>query len=445
MRTGVSLSVTPADLDRLRNLVSDRNAPQKHVWRGRIVLLSAEGVGTNAIMRETGKSKTCVWRWQERFAAEGASRRTALRSNPSDRPRVDVAAADGSPSAPWVSKPVPEPGAPSAHPNIPNSRRGRIASPHVQGREMDVFIGIDVSKDRLDVCIRPSGETFTVTRDGEGLERLGERLCALAPVLIVMEATGGYETVAASALAAAHLPLAVVNPRQIRDFARSTGKLAKTDRLDAAAIAHFAEAIRPPAQPVADDEAQALGELVARRRQVIEMIVAEKNRRRLAGQPRVLKAIDRHVDLLQAELSDLDRDIDGAIRKSPAWQADADLLASVPGVGKATLRTLIAELPELGRLDRRKIAALVGVAPINRDSGVWRGRRTIAGGRTTVRTALYMAALAASRANPVIAPYYQKLRASGKSGKQALVACIRKLLLILNAIMRDRKPWTLSA
>jgi transposase len=310
---------------------------------------------------------------------------------------------------------------------------------------MDVFIGIDVSKDRLDVCIRPSGETFTVTRDGEGLERLGERLCALAPVLIVMEATGGYETVAASALAAAHLPLAVVNPRQIRDFARSTGKLAKTDRLDAAAIAHFAEAIRPPAQPVADDEAQALGELVARRRQVIEMIVAEKNRRRLAGQPRVLKAIDRHVDLLQAELSDLDRDIDGAIRKSPAWQADADLLASVPGVGKATLRTLIAELPELGRLDRRKIAALVGVAPINRDSGVWRGRRTIAGGRTTVRTALYMAALAASRANPVIAPYYQKLRASGKSGKQALVACIRKLLVILNAIMRDRKPWTLSA
>ena len=237
---------------------------------------------------------------------------------------------------------------------------------------MDVFIGIDVSKDRLDVCIRPSGETFTVTRDGEGLERLGERLCALAPVLIVMEATGGYETVAASALAAAHLPLAVVNPRQIRDFARSTGKLAKTDRLDAAAIAHFAEAIRPPAQPVTDDEAQALGELVARRRQVIEMIVAEKNRRRLAGQPRVLKAIDRHVDLLQAELSDLDRDIDGAIRKSPAWQADADLLASVPGVGKATLRTLIAELPELGRLDRRKIAALVGVAPINRDSGVWR-------------------------------------------------------------------------
>ena len=310
---------------------------------------------------------------------------------------------------------------------------------------MELFIGIDVSKDRLDICVRPSGETSAVTRDDEGLERLVERLRALAPALVTLEATGGYETVVASALAAEHLPLAVVNPRQIRDFARSTGKLAKTDRLDAAAIAHFAEAVRPAARRLADGEAQALGELVARRRQVIEMIVAEKNRRRLAAQPRVLKAIDRHVDLLQAELSELDREIDGAIRKSPAWQADADLLASVPGIGKATLRTLIAELPELGRLDRRKIAALVGVAPINRDSGVWRGRKAIAGGRAPVRTALYMAALVASRANPVIAPYYQKLRASGKAAKQALTACIRKLLVILNAILRDRKPWTLPA
>jgi transposase len=310
---------------------------------------------------------------------------------------------------------------------------------------MDVFVGIDVSKDRLDICVRPSEEAFAVARDPEGLERLVERLRAISPALVALEATGGYETVVAGALAAAHLPLAVVNPRQIRDFARSTGKLAKTDRLDAAAIAHFAEAIRPPARRVADEEAQALGELVARRRQVIEMIVAEKNRRRLAGQPRVLKAIDRHIDLLQAELSELDRDIDGAIRKSPAWQADADLLASVPGVGKATLRTLIAELPELGRLDRRKIAALVGVAPINRDSGAQRGRKTIAGGRAPVRTALYMAALVASRANPIIAAHYQKLRSSGKAAKQALTACIRKLLVILNAILRDRKPWSLPA
>ncbi len=306
---------------------------------------------------------------------------------------------------------------------------------------MEQFIGIDVAKDRLDVHVRPSGESFAVARDGAGLAALVERLRALAPTLVVMEATGGYEAVAASAVGAARLPLAVVNPRQIRDFARATGKLAKTDRLDAAAIAHFAEAVRPPARPIADAEAQLLGELVARRRQVIEMIVAEGNRRRMAQQRRVLKAIARHLDLLQGELAELDRDIDGAIRQSPAWQEDADLLASVPGVGKVTLRTLIAELPELGRLNRRKIAALVGVAPLNRDSGTMRGRRTIAGGRATVRSALYMAALVASRANPIIAPYYAKLRANGKTGKQALTACMRKLIVILNAMLRDRKPW----
>ena len=306
---------------------------------------------------------------------------------------------------------------------------------------MEHFVGIDVAKDRLDVHIRPGGEVFMVARNGSGLAVLVERLQTLAPALVVLEATGGYETVVASALAAAQLPLAVVNPRQIRDFARATGKLAKTDRLDAAAIAHFAEAVRPPARPVATAEAQALGELVARRRQVIEMIIAERNRRRMASQRRVIRAIKRHLALLQAELSELEGDIDGAIRNSPAWQADADLLASVPGVGKATLRTLIAELPELGHLNRRKIAALVGVAPVNRDSGTMRGRRTIAGGRPAVRTALYMAALVASRANPVIAAHYTKLRTAGKTGKQALVACIRKLVVILNAILRDRKPW----
>ena len=303
---------------------------------------------------------------------------------------------------------------------------------------MEHFVGIDVAKDRLDVHLRPSGQTFTVARDGEGLAQHVERVRALAPRLVVMEATGGYETIVASAVAAARLPLAVVNPRQIRDFARATGKLAKTDRIDAAAIAHFAQAIDPPTRPIADAAAQALGELVARRRQVIEMMVAERNRRRRATQRRVLTAIDRHVKLLQAELSELEQDIDGAIRRSPAWQANADLLASVPGVGKATLRTLIAELPELGHLDRRKIAALVGVAPINRDSGTLRGRRTIAGGRPAVRTALYMAALVASRANPLIAAYYAKLRAAGKTGKQALTACMRKLIVILNAILRDR-------
>jgi transposase len=306
---------------------------------------------------------------------------------------------------------------------------------------MEHFVGIDVAKDRLDVHLRPSAESFAVARDGEGLVQLVERLQNLAPRLVVMEATGGYETIVASAVAAAHLPLAVVNPRQIRDFARATGKLAKTDAIDAAAIAHFAEAVRPPMRPIADAEAQVLGELVARRRQVIQMIVAERNRRRRATQRRILRAIERHLELLQSELSELEEDIDGAIRKSPAWQADAELLVSVPGIGPATLRTLIAELPELGRLDRRKIAALVGVAPINRDSGTMRGRRTIAGGRPAVRTALFMAALVASRRNPVIAPYYAKLRAAGKTAKQALTACIRKLVVILNAILRDRKPW----
>ena len=306
---------------------------------------------------------------------------------------------------------------------------------------MEHFVGIDVAKDRLDVHIRPNGEAFAVARDSQGVAMLVKRLQALAPALVVMEATGGYEMMVASALSAARLPLAVVNPRQIRDFARATGRLAKTDRIDAAANAHFAEAVRPAARPVADAEAQALGELVARRRQVIEMIVAERHRRRMASQRRVIRAIERHLALLQAELAELDGDIDAAIRSSPVWQADADLLVSVPGVGKATLRTLIAELPELGHLTRRKIAALVGVAPVNRDSGTLRGRRTIAGGRATVRTALYMAALVASRANPVIAAYYTKLRAAGKTGKQALVACMRRLVVILNAILRDRKPW----
>ena len=309
---------------------------------------------------------------------------------------------------------------------------------------MEQFVGIDVAKDRLDVHLRPSGESFAVARDGEALAALVDRVRRLAPVLVVMEATGGYETVVASALGAAHLPLAVVNPRQIRDFARATGKLAKTDRIDAAAIAHFAEAVRPAARPIADAQAQALGELVARRRQVIEMMVAERNRRRMATQRRVLKAIERHLVLLQAELSELDGDIDGAIRNTPAWQADADLLGSVPGVGPVTRRTLIAELPELGRLSRRKIAALVGVAPINRDSGTMRGRRAIAGGRAAVRAVLFMAALVASRKNPPIAAYYHRLRSAGKTAKQALTACMRKLITILNAILRDRKPWQIA-
>ena len=310
--------------------------------------------------------------------------------------------------------------------------------------KQDVFICIDVSKDRLDVHVRPTGETFATSRDDTGLAELIARVQELAPELIVLEATGGYEAIVASALAAARQPLAVVNPRRIRDFAKAVGKLAKTDRLDAAIIAHFGEAVRPAVRPIEEGEAQALGERVTRRRQIIEMMVAERNRARLVRQKSIRKAIERHLALLQQELSDIDKDIDHAIRQSPVWQADAELLDAVPGIGKVTTRVLIAELPELGKLNRRQIAALVGVAPFNHDSGKKAGRRAITGGRATVRAALYMAALVASRSNPVIAAHYEKLRSIGKTGKQALVACMRKLLVILNAMLRDKTHWKIA-
>lgn len=304
-----------------------------------------------------------------------------------------------------------------------------------------MYVGIDVAKDRLDVHIRPTGETFTTTRDGEGLAQLVTRLAALEPRLTVLEATGGFEVTVAAALAAAKLPLAVVNPRQIRDFARSTGKLAKTDALDAAAIAHFAEAIRPEPRPLPDAQAQALGELVARRRQVVEMVVAETNRRRQLTRRALIKRLDRHLAVLQEELSAIERDLDDTIRGTPVWRESEDLLKSVPGIGDVTARTLLADLPELGKLDRKQIAALVGVAPLNRDSGKMRGKRSIRGGRAPVRAALYMAALTAARWNPVIARFHKRLRAAGKPPKVALTACMRKLLVILNAIVRDRQPW----
>jgi transposase len=233
----------------------------------------------------------------------------------------------------------------------------------------------------------------------------------------------------------------VVNPRQIRDFARALGKLAKTDAIDAEVIALFAEKVRPEARPLASQEARALGELVGRRRQIIEMIGMEANRRRQAAVKRLVKKIDRHLAFLEKELTDVDADIDAGVRASPAWREKEDLLTSVPGVGSVTARTLIAELPELGQLDRRKLAALVGVAPLNRDSGTWRGHRMIGGGRTSVRNALYMAALAATRWNPVIRAAYRRLVARGRPKKVALVACLRRLLTILNAVLRDKSPW----
>jgi len=341
-----------------------------------------------------------------------------------------------------VVRTVAERGSPFVVPVIPNSRLVRSARPHLQEWGMErMYVGIDVAKDRLDVHVRPTGEAFAVARDGEGLAGLAARLAELGPRLVVLEATGGFEVTVAAALAGAKLPLAVVNPRQIRDFARATGKLAKTDALDAAVIAHFAEAVHPEPRALPDEQVQALGELVARRRQVVEMIGAESQRRRQLTQPRVLRRIDRHLRVLQAELSEIERELDDAIRGTPVWRENDDLLKSVPGIGPATARTLLAELPELGTLGRKQIAALVGVAPFNRDSGTMRGRRTIRGGRTTVRTALYMAALVATRYNPVISSFYRRLRAAGKLPKVALVACMHKLLLILNSILRDRRPW----
>jgi transposase len=303
------------------------------------------------------------------------------------------------------------------------------------------FVGIDVAKDRLDVHLRPSEEAFAFSRDGAGLDALVERLVALRPALVVLEATGGFEVAVVGALAAAGLPLVVANPRQIRDFARATGRLAKTDRLDAEAIARFAEAVQPAPRPVPSAAARALGELVVRRRQLVEMLTSERQRRRQLRDPRLIRRLEAHLAWLQQELAALETDLDDAIRGTPAWRAAEDLLASVPGIGKTSARTLIAELPELGTLDRRKIAALVGVAPINRDSGTFRGRRMVMGGRASVRTALYMPTLTAIRRNPTLQAFYQRLIGRGRPAKVAITACMRKLLVILNAILRDHQPW----
>ena len=303
------------------------------------------------------------------------------------------------------------------------------------------FVGIDVSKDRLDVHVRPSGQTLTAARDSTGLQQLVGSLRKLAPALIVLEATGGFEITVAAALASAGLPLAVVNPRQIRDFARATGRLAKTDALDAQVIALFAERIRPEPRPLADADSQNLAELIARRRQMVEMIGMETNRLYQVRNARVQRMLRTTVNTLTAQLAELDRDIDDTIKRSPVWRAADNLLTSVPGIGDVTAHTLIADLPELGQLDRRRLAALVGVAPINRDSGQMRGKRTIAGGRSDVRNALYMATLSAIRWNPIISQHYKSLVERGRPKKVALVACMRRLLGILNAIMRTNTPW----
>jgi transposase len=304
-----------------------------------------------------------------------------------------------------------------------------------------IFVGIDVSKDRLDVHVRPSGEAFAVTRDGKGLEDLVERLRGLSPALIAVEATGGFETIVAAAVAGASLPLAVVNPAQVRHFAQAIGQRAKTDPIDAAVIAHFAEAVQPQPRALPDEAARLLGELVARRRQIIEMLVAERQREKRAGAVRVRKSIARHIAALEKELPVIDTDIDTMIRGSPVWREQEDLLISFPGVGDTLARTFLAEVPELGKLKRREIASLVGVAPFTRQSGRWKGKSMIGGGRPAARSAAFMAALSAIRCNPVLRAFYQHLLAAGKPKMVALIAVARKILTILNAMLRDKKPW----
>jgi transposase len=311
-----------------------------------------------------------------------------------------------------------------------------------------LYAGVDVSKDRLDVCLRWSEperreDALVLTHDEAGIDTLVSRLVEEHLVMVILEATGGFERAVVGALAAAGLPVAVVNPRQVRDFARATGRLAKTDRIDAGILARFAEAIRPACKPLPDEEIRALQGILARRRQLLGMLTAEKNRLPLATKP-VAKRIAVHVRWLEKELERTEHDLDAAIKSSPTLRENEALLRSVPGVGPVLARTLLAEVPELGALTHKQLAALVGVAPLNRDSGTLRGRRGIWGGRADVRAALYMGALVATRRNPALREFYERLLAAGKPKKVALVACMRKLLVILNAVLKHRTPWRSS-
>ncbi len=304
-------------------------------------------------------------------------------------------------------------------------------------------VGIDVAKAHLDVDVRPTGVTRRFDHTEAGLTALTAFLRPLTPTIVVLEATGGYEADVAAALALAALPVAVVNPRQVRDFARATGRLAKTDALDARVLAHFAEAVQPEPRPLPDAAHQALNALVTRRRQLVEMLTAERNRLALA-QGRIRRDVQTHIHFLEQRLKEADRDLQQQLRDSPIWRAAEQLLRSVPGIGPTTAAVILADLPELGRLTHRAMAALVGVAPMNRDSGTRHGPRTIWGGRASVRGTLYMATLVATRFNPVIKAFYRRLRDAGKPPKVALIAAMRKLLTILNAIMRTKQPWTVE-
>jgi transposase len=304
----------------------------------------------------------------------------------------------------------------------------------------ETFVGIDVSKAQLDVAIHLQDGAHDFQNDSKGISKLVAFLQTLAPTLVVLEATGGYEMPAACAVAAAQIPVAVVNPRQTRDFAKSTGRLAKTDAIDAAVLAHFAYAVRPAVRPLPDGDARELQALVARRQQLQDMMTAEKNR--LGTAPKAIRAgVAQHIAWLEKQVKAMDDELDRMIRSIPIWREKDEVLRSACGIGKKTSSKFLADLPELGTLNRGQIAALVGVAPFNRDSGGLRGERHIWGGRADVRCALYMATLAAIRYNPVIAEFFQRLKANGKKPKVALIACMRKLLTILNAMLKNMTPW----
>ena len=305
-----------------------------------------------------------------------------------------------------------------------------------------VVVGIDVSKDHLDVHVRPGGTSFRVKRDGAGLQELLVQLEPLGPSVVALEATGGFETVVAASLGTAGLPVIIVNPVQVRAFARALGKRAKTDPIDAAVIAHFAEATKPEVRALPDEATRLLSDLLARRRQIVQMIVAERQRARVLTAPRLQKSIARLLKALQQELKALDKEIDDSVRGTPVWREKEDLLRSVPGVGPTIARTLLAEMPELGTLDRREVASLAGLAPFTRQSGQWHGKSFIGGGRSRVRAMLFMGALVAVQHNPALRTFYDHLLAAGKPKMVALVAVARKLLTILNAILRDQQPWS---
>jgi transposase len=308
-------------------------------------------------------------------------------------------------------------------------------------RDELTVVGIDVAKAWLDVYVRPAGTLRRVDNTEAGCAELTAAVRTVAPALIVLEASGGYEALVVATLAAAGLPVVMVNPRQVRDFAKATGQLAKTDALSAAVLAHFGAALRPPLRPLPDETAQQLRQWLARRRQLVDMLTAERNRTQQAS-PEIRASIDGVVSNLRRQLKEVEAKLRELIRRSPVWRAHQQLLGTAPGVGPVLTTTLLADVPELGHLNRRKIAALIGVAPLNRDSGQYQGKRTVWGGRAHVRAVLYMATLAATRRNPVIRAFYDRLLQAGKPKKVALTACMRKLLTILNAMVRHQTPWT---